>query len=1166
MTVGSTIAATYFRGLAGREVRANQQSQEAQQRAFAERDNSRRLSAGLALDKGVALAETGHADRGLLWMLESLQTAPENADAFKKMIRLNLGAWLGQVHKPLRFIDTGGSWNYYSFSPDGKSFAAGETVIPGSIPTPISLWDTASGRKLSTLSGAFAPFAFRPDGKALIAYADHARIVAIELASGRVLWTTQPLPGAVADQVGFSADGSMVLAFRWDDSGNAWLYRLNVLTGKECAELLRGWGRIAVAPGGKLAAAGRTEKGEAYIDLVDLPSGQRTASWPVGGPRLSVLVFSPDAKSLYVSAYEDDWDKGTGRIWALDTQRATGPLMAHTLYGTFTPSANRLVTWTDNRLLVRDAGGRVRGSGLTLLPGVPASDGRTMLAASDNRICFWQISAEAEPVLDRQPTLTGNAPVGRSRGFNVFITDLCADAQIAVSQSLDAAGREKVRLFDPATSRPFGVPAPHHPGWYVRSFAFSPDGRYFATGSNPGPIPTGELRLWETSTGRLLFPPIPHTNFVSAIAFHPDGKLVATGDFSGLVRTWDLSTGREIGRPLPQGKIVASLSFSPDGKMLAVGLFRDRTGKPGTRLWDATTRQPIGELLPSTDGVKRIEFQPDGRALLASTDHSTRLWDTTQGRALTEELLDERARGFRPDGHVFLTVGKDGGVKLRNATTGEVLGRFLTSSSPANCAVFRGDGGLIAAGFDDGAVRLYDPATNQPVGPPRFLSHAVVQVAFTADGRSVAAIDDLGDARSWPVPEPLDGNLSDLTLRIEARTGLRMETGLAISRLDSPSWQERLEQLARLDPSAAGPDTDPAWHAPMILEAEQNGNTFAAIWHLDRLIAARPNDWFLYARRGRARSLSDDFDKAAADFRKAVGLSSQDQVLDFQSHCVLDCTEAERWAAALWYLDRLIAERPKDGSLHLERTAVYGKLGREADRQAELARVFELGADEGVVIPRAEELGRAGRWSEAAKLLAVCGRRGPLSQQLAQAWAIACLQAKDYAGYREACAADLAWQGSDPTVVWNALSAASVFGLGPEGLDDYRVPIAWMESRLSAAPARSPEVRHLFSNALGGLLLRTGRLDEAIVRVNEGIAAFKDMQHPNDWTYLALAHARKGNMIEARKMLDRLRDWRPDSSATFWDLQEVALLRSEAESLLFDAGFPQNPFQGLMPR
>jgi len=302
---------------------------------------------------------------------------------------------------------------------------------------------------------------------------------------------------------------------------------------------------------------------------------------------------------------------------------------------------------------------------------------------------LWEISAEAEPVPDKPATMTASSPIRLSAGFNLWQSDLCADGQIAVSRSLDAVGREQVRLSDPATGQPLGAPARHHPGWYVRAFAFSPDGRCFATGSVPPQVPTGELRLWDTGTGRLLFPPIPHTNYVSAIAFPPDGKLVATGDFSGLVRTWDLSTGREIGRPLSQREIVMTLSFSPDGKMLAVGLAPDRTGKPGTRLWDARTRQPIGELLPSTDYVTRIVFRPDGRALLAGTiNRSTRLWDTIQGQALTEPLIDEGAGEFRHDGRAFLTVGGDGTVKLRDATTGEVLGRFPTASSPGNCAAF----------------------------------------------------------------------------------------------------------------------------------------------------------------------------------------------------------------------------------------------------------------------------------------------------------------------------------------------------------------------------------------------------------------------------------------------------------------------------------------------
>ncbi len=274
----------------------------------------------------------------------------------------------------------------------------------------------------------------------------------------------------------------------------------------------------------------------------------------------------------------------------------------------------------------------------------------------------------------------------------------------------------------------------------------------------------------------------------------------------------------------------------------------------------------------------------------------------------------------------------------------------------------------------------------------------------------------------------------------------------------------------------------------MIREAEQNGNAFAAIWHLDRLIAARPDDWLLYARRARAWSLSDKFDKAAADYQQAERLGSREQVLDFQAHCASECTTAERWAEALWYLDRLIAARPDDGTLHEERAAVYGKLGREADRQAELARVFELGADQGMVIPRAEELGRAGRWAEAAGLLARCGRTGPLSRELAQAWGIACLRAGDRAGYREACAAVLARQWPDPIVAWDATLAGSLLALGVQGLDDYRVPIAWFERRLADVPVPPPIYRpYYFPNALGGLLLRAGRIEEAIARLNEGI-------------------------------------------------------------------------------
>ncbi len=248
-------------------------------------------------------------------------------------------------------------------------------------------------------------------------------------------------------------------------------------------------------------------------------------------------------------------------------------------------------------------------------------------------------------------------------------------------------------MTDLVASRPMGRPLAHTTGWIIGSVAISPDGKSIATGSSPDGRVAGEVRLWDASTGRLRLPAMPHTNYVRALAFRPDGKVLAAGDYSGLVRFWDTATGREIGQPLPQGEIILSLAYSPDGKILAAGLSNDHTGKPGTRLWDTATGRRIGELLPSTNAVNRIDFRPDGRAILASSAFAGGVGaqpgcgTRPESRRSVSFSVDETAAGFRPDGRVFLTLGKDGNVKLRDATTGNVLATLLTSSAAATCAV-----------------------------------------------------------------------------------------------------------------------------------------------------------------------------------------------------------------------------------------------------------------------------------------------------------------------------------------------------------------------------------------------------------------------------------------------------------------------------------------------
>src|SRR5262249_16375450 len=89
---------------------------------------------------------------------------------------------------------------------------------------------------------------------------------------------------------------------------------------------------------------------------------------------------------------------------------------------------------------------------------------------------------------------------------------------------------------------------------------------------------------WDAASGQELLTLKGHSGFVRSVAFSPDGKRLASGSDDRTVKLWDTATGQELGALKGHSGTVNLVAFSPDGKRLATG-----SADSTVKLWDAAT-------------------------------------------------------------------------------------------------------------------------------------------------------------------------------------------------------------------------------------------------------------------------------------------------------------------------------------------------------------------------------------------------------------------------------------------------------------------------------------------------------------------------------------------------------------------------------------------------
>jgi WD40 repeat protein len=334
------------------------------------------------------------------------------------------------------------------------------------------------------------------------------------------------------------------------------------------------------------------------------------------------------------------------------------------------------------------------------------------------------------------------------------------------------------------------------------AMALSHDGKVLASVSGKS------VQFREATTGKLLGTPLVHETDVNALAFHPDGKVLATAAGDRTVRFLDVATGKPV-LALPKLEDdVRSIAFSPHGRLLATA-----SRYNNVYLWDTATGKQVGGPLQHDTALASVIFSPDGKTLLTTTHEwvgRSQLWDVATGKPRGEPLLTgigpfTGAAAFSPDGKMVVTGMQRDLAQRWDSLTGKPIGKPLseTGGNSLRAVAFRADGKLLATGSHN-EVSLWDPLTGEPVGQPLRHPHRVVFVAFLSDGKTLLTVCADGLVRLWTLPDyprtgrPLRGydEMIPLALSRDGKTLFAKSATGWLSIWDSVTRTPRIEPLA----------------------------------------------------------------------------------------------------------------------------------------------------------------------------------------------------------------------------------------------------------------------------------------------------------------------------------------------------------------------------------
>ncbi|KAF3407813.1 hypothetical protein DPV78_001659 [Talaromyces pinophilus] len=267
-----------------------------------------------------------------------------------------------------------------------------------------------------------------------------------------------------------------------------------------------------------------------------------------------------------------------------------------------------------------------------------------------------------------------------------------------------------------------------HSNW-VQAVVFSPNSRLVASGSSDNTV-----KLWDPATGTLRQTLEDHSSSIQAVAFSADGKLLVSSSSDNMVKLWDLATGTLQQTLEGHSSLVQTVAFSPNGKLVASG-----SSDSTVKLWDPATGTLQQTLKGHSRSVQTVAFSPNGKLVASgSDDRKVKLWHPATGtlqQTLKGHSLWVQVVVFSPDGNLVASGSGDRTVKLWDLATGTLQQTLKGHSGSIQAVAFSPNSKLVASGSSDSTVKIWDPVTGTLRQTLEGHSRSVQVVAFSPDGK-----------------------------------------------------------------------------------------------------------------------------------------------------------------------------------------------------------------------------------------------------------------------------------------------------------------------------------------------------------------------------------------------------------------------------------------------